>query len=139
MSHPSSLYRHAWASLFVALGLLIAGCEAFISPTMCTAEFVTYFVQVQTPDGAPADSVAITVRNANTGQVYDVCASVNCERTPPGQYYIFHDGLDAGSDGSHVRVSGVKDDFGFQANYVFRAGECHVQKVAGPDQVTLRR
>lgn len=123
-------------------GMLIAGCEE--APTICTAEFVTYSVKVLSPEGQPADSVVINVRNADTGKKYDVCEALSQCNEPgerryveEGKYFIFHDGLEVSPLGSDVVVTGSKDSLTFRADYVFRAGECHVQKEKGPEQVML--
>jgi len=123
-------------------GMLIVGCEE--APRACTGEFVTYSVTVLSPDGQPADSVVIDVRNANTGKEYDVCEALSQCNNPEerryvekGEYFIFHDGLEASPLGSDVVVTGSKDSLTFRADYVFREGECHVQKEMGPEQVML--
>lgn len=123
-------------------GMLIVGCEE--APRACTDEFVTYSVTVLSPNGQPADSVVIDVRNANTGKEYDVCEALSQCNDPEerryvekGEYFIFHDGLEASPLGSDVAVTGSKDGPTFRADYVFREGECHVQKEMGSEQVML--
>lgn len=119
-----------------AAGMLIAGCDS--PPTACTEEFVAYSVQVLSPKGEPADSVAIGVRNADTETDYNVCADNLCRQDREnGHYIIFHDGLEVSPSGNHVVVTGQKDSLTFGANYIFRQGECHVRKESGPEQVTL--
>lgn len=130
------------------LGLVLtlgAGCDQ--SEPMCTDEFVTYTVNVQSPNGEPAESVSIEVRDEATGESYDVCEKINNPRCPgsidrrysdPGEYLIFHDGIQVSLLGSPVEVVGTKGNLSFSAEYVFRQGDCHVQKLEGPDQVTLR-
>ncbi|WP_157621278.1 hypothetical protein [Salisaeta longa] len=121
-----------------SIGFLSAGCDS--QSVLCTAEFVTYTVRVVTPAGQPADSVQIEVRNASTGARYDVCGGLSpCHNPEDGQYTIFHDGVDVGPFPTEVVVTGRKGDLGFRATYVFRQGQCHVRKLAGPAQVTLSR
>ena len=144
---PGVMRDLSGASKFLILavfgaGMLIAGCDE--APRACTDEFVTYSVKVLSPDGQPADSVMINVRNADTGKKYDVCEALSQCNDPgerqyveEGRYFIFHDGLEVSPMGNDVVVTGSKDSRTFRADYVFRAGECHVQKEKGPEQVML--
>ena len=125
-------------------GMLTIGCEE--APRACTDEFVTYSVKVLSPNEQPADSVVIDVRNASTGKEYDVCEALSQCNDPEerryveeGKYFIFHDGLEASPLGSDVIVTGSKESLTFRADYVFREGECHVQKEMGPEQVMLSK
>ena len=133
---------HSSCLIILALsgGILLAGCDVISPPTACTHEFVTHSLQVSSPDGQPADSVDITVRNVDSDKVYDVCEdlSFSCDYAGNmGEYVVFHDGLEVSTDGDNVVVTGQKDSLNFEAQYIFRRGECHVRKVEGPEEVRL--
>lgn len=113
-----------------AAGILIAGCDS--PPTACTEEFVSYTVQVLSPEGDPADSVAIGVRNADTETDYNVCADNLCRQDREnGHYIIFHDGLEVHQETTSwspvrrtVLRSGPTTFFDREsATYVRRAGQ----------------
>jgi hypothetical protein len=142
---PCSPRWLALLTLSLLLVGLLSGCDEQES-FACTAEFVMYNVEVLMPDGEPADSVDVTVQEIATGQTYDVCAGISICNDPedrryrdPGEYLIFHDGLAASPLGSRVLVIGEKGELAFRAEYIFRQGRCHVQKVSGPERVVLSR
>ena len=141
MRNSLDVYNLLVLAIFGA-GMLIVGCEE--APRACTDEFVTYSVKVISPNGQPADSVVIDVRNVNTGKEYDVCDALSQCNDPKerryveeGKYFVFHDGLEASPLGNDVVVTGSKESLTFRADYVFREGECHVQKEMGPEQVMM--
>lgn len=122
-------------------GLLLQNCSDDV-PTACTAEFVIIDLTVLELNGAPADSVQMVVANANTGEAYDLCSEDPslCEGGfIHGDYVIMHDGLfeEINSDEEPAIVVGIKQDLRFSQRFVFRSGPCHVQKLAGPDTVSL--
>ena len=132
--------------LLVLLPLLaLAGCALFPpddpdDDVACLTVEVQHDLAVLLPDGAPADSVEITATNERTGAVYGPCdgaSAVGCSYTP-GQYVVYSDGLGASPSGDDVTVRGTRGELAFEAAFRFARGVCHVQKVAGPDTVTLR-
>src|SRR5699024_4942977 len=91
----------------------------------------------------PADSVQIQVTNEETGQIYNNCSEEQnvCAGGNNGRYTIMHDGFHGkiSTEGEDILVSGEKGQLQFQAKYTFRSGECHLQKLAGPDTVSLSK
>lgn len=122
-------------------GILLQNCSDDL-PQTCTAEFVTIDLTVLEPSGAPADSVNVIVSSANTGETYDLCSedpSLCKIGFISGDYVIMHDGLfeEISSDQEPAIVVGIKGELSFSQKFVFRSGRCHVQKLAGPDTVSL--
>lgn len=114
-------------------------CSPFEGPFVCTDEFVMYSVTVLDPTGEPADSVQIEVSNKETGNIYDVCEGNLCNEIHTGTYTIMHDGFfgDISKSGEKILVEGTKEDLQFKEEYAFRSGDCHIEKLAGPDTVSL--
>lgn len=138
--HTSCIMKFIHLFLFVCfLSAISEGCSSPESTAVCTDIFQMYDVTALNPDGTPADSVNITVKNQKTGRPYDICSDISCSDGEDGTYLIMHDGLDAqlSSEGTAVLVEGVKGSLHFRADYIFRSGVCHVRKVAGPDTVSL--
>lgn len=117
--------------------LFLHGCSQPESPGACTDEFVTHSVTVHNQNGEPADSVNIQVTN-EIGTSFD-CDEYLCQETLVGTYIVMHDGLkERISDSKETFiVVGMKDELQFNEDFVFRSGECHVEKIAGPDTVSL--
>ncbi|HLR25293.1 MAG TPA: hypothetical protein VK112_05460 [Fodinibius sp.] len=132
-----------WLTLpFVSIFLI--QCSTSPQKTeVCTQEFITYPIAVLGADGEPADSVQIQVTNEETGQIYNICSEEQnvCAGGNNGRYTIMHDGFHGkiSTEGEDILVSGEKGQLQFQAKYTFRSGECHLQKLAGPDTVSLSK
>jgi hypothetical protein len=129
--------------------LAITGCSLFWSDgeeegVVCTREFVRHRLVVQLPDGSPAEGARVTATNERTGATYGPCdeseaGGVGCElRFEPGTYVVYTDGQRVSPLGDEVTVRGTRGDRSFEATFRFAAGQCHVEKRAGPDAVTLR-
>src|SRR5699024_50843 len=132
-----------WLTLpFVSIFLI--QCSTSPQKTeVCTQEFITYPIAVLGADGEPADSVQIQVTNKETGQIDNICSEEQnvCAGGNNGRYTIMHDGFHGkiSTEGEDILVSGEKGQLQFQAKYTFRSGECHLQKLAGPDTVSLSK
>lgn len=115
--------------------VLLQSCSE--EPYACTDEFVTYTVTVLAPDGEPADSVRIEVREEDE-EIYP-CDEFLCDELQTGSYIIMHDGFfdELTKTGEVILVEGTKGDFHFEEEYVFGRDKCHVQKLAGPDTVSF--
>ena len=124
-------------SCLFLFSILLQGCSQPESPGACTDEFVTHSVTVLNQAGELADSVNIQVTN-KSGNLFE-CDEYLCQETFIGTYIIMHDGLrERISDSKETfTVVGMKDELQFNEDFVFRSGECHVEKVAGPDTVSL--
>lgn len=125
-------------TLFIFFLFLIQNCSQPEEPGACTDEFVMHSVTVMNPDNNPADSVDITVTNNESGEIYP-CGEYLCEEVQEGTYTIMHDGFleNLDEDGEIVTVEGMKDNLQFREEFEFRGGVCHVEKLAGPDTVSL--
>lgn len=129
--------------LFVCCGLLaitLLNCSSPESPVTCTTEFVKSQLVVLEPSGQPADSLDITVYS--NGEIFDICgheAISQCHDRNEGRYTIMHDGFwgEISDSRQEISVTGYTGDYGFAEQFVFRSGECHVEKLAGPDTVSL--
>ncbi|MGM0545163.1 MAG: hypothetical protein ACQEST_00445 [Bacteroidota bacterium] len=120
------------------LALLLQFCSSNQQPKICTDEFVMLSVTVLDQNNELADSVDIQVTN-KSGTIYD-CDEYLCQETSMGTYSIMHDGLreEISDQKEIIIVEGNKDDFRFREDFQFRDDGCHVQKIAGPDTVTLQ-
>lgn len=126
---------------FIFIGfLIIQGCSQpqNSQPKVCTDEFVIHSVTVMNPDNTPADSVQITVTNKESGNTYP-CGEYLCQKFHDDSYIIMHDGFleDLSSTGEIIVVKGKKDSMQFSEEFTFQGGDCHVEKLAGPDTVSL--
>jgi hypothetical protein len=90
------------------------------------------------PNESPADSVQITVISKESEKVYP-CDEYLCNERQPGTYIVMHDGLREKIDEQRetIIVEGEKENLQFKEEFDFRGGECHVEKIAGPDTVSL--
>ena len=129
--------------------LMLSGCSLFWSKgeeegVGCTREFVRHRLLVLLPDGSPAEGAQVVATNERTGATYGPCyenedSGVGCELSfEPGTYVVYTDGQPVSPLGDQVTVRGTRGDFSFEADFRFVAGVCHVEKLAGPDTVTLR-
>lgn len=126
----------------ILFSFLLLQCSSSTEQSyLCTQEFVTYSVTVLDTNGNPAESVNIKVTNKDTGQPYKVCSDGQnvCQNGVEGRYTIMHDGFHdkISSDREDMIVKGTKGAKQFKAEYAFRSGKCHLQKLAGPDTVSL--
>ncbi|MDZ7690778.1 MAG: hypothetical protein U5K69_06530 [Balneolaceae bacterium] len=123
----------------MAVSLLLS-CSEVEQPVVCTEEFRIYDVTVLSPDGTPASDFQIEVRDPDNGDLYEICEGVNdCNWTQPGTYVIMHDGFlgKISEEKETIAVTGTKENMIFEQEFEFRSGECHVEKIAGPDTVSL--
>ena len=110
----------------------------------CSLEFRVYTATVLNPAGEPADSVDIQITINSTGKTFDPCTEVygdNCDKEGgEGYYVIFHDGFDEEmpTNKEFVTVEGSKGDLGFSEVFTFGYDGCHVQKIDGPNRVSLK-
>lgn len=128
--------------LIILAVLMIQSCrlnDTSDDGLFCTDEFVMFSLTVNNPDGGPAEAVEIEVRNKQTGNLYDICEVDLCNTFEPGKYVIMHDGFlgEISTRSENIIVSGIKEDLSFKEEFTFRSGSCHVEKISGPDMVTL--
>lgn len=128
-----------WITFLILILLLFQYCTNTEASYVCTQEFVVHTTTVLEPSGEPADSVEIEVTNKQTENEYDVCENNNCYGIDTGTYTIMHDGFfeELSETKEIVLVEGTKENLHFSEEYTFRSGPCHVQKLAGPDTVSL--
>ena len=109
----------------------------------CTREFRVFQVTVQDAEGRLVEGLDVKVTRAGNGRRINPCkgddnGTCDYAYTDEGSYLVM---TDANSDdlspkGTSVRASA---DGIFTADFVFARGECHVEKLAGPDTVTVAR
>jgi hypothetical protein len=125
------------AGAVAVLGAL--ACDDPAGQCLCTEEFRTFPVTVVDATGAPVSDVTITRTNMRTGAVFE---PTWLGMPVPGTYVVADDGLldEFSSDGDLVQVTGEKDGATFEAQFEFAVPDpcrCHVDKLAGPDTVTI--
>ena len=128
----------ALAGTVAALGAV--ACDDPAGQCVCTEEFRTYLVTVIDESGVPVSDVTITRTNLRTGMTFE---PTWLGMPVPGTYPVADDGLldEFSSEGDLVRVTGEKAGATFEAQYEFAVPDpcrCHVDKLAGPDTVTIR-
>lgn len=126
--------------ILILIGLALQYCSNTQDHSVaCTDEFVMLSVTVLHPDGTPADSVQTEVKKRESGTLYEICVENYCRSGDNGNYTIMHDGFwgEISKNREAVLVEGTKDNLQFSKEYAFRSGECHVEKIGGPDTVSL--
>ena len=126
--------------LFILLAALtFQSCTTNENDLICTDEFVQITVEVVDESGDAVDGVQIQITEKETDTILP-CDEYLCKPFPDeGSYIIMHDGFfgEISETGQTFVVEGSKDGFGFQEEFTFRSGECHVEKISGPETVTL--
>lgn len=123
----------------IAIGAFLTSCSTSVQNCVCTQEFRAYGLTVVDPAGEPVSDVSLEIVNLRTGR----------ELMPtflgfpaPGTYWIADDSMreEFTVGGDSVRVTGTKDTGSFETGFRFAADECgcHVEKLAGPDTVTMQ-
>lgn len=126
----------------IPLFLLFQSCSDTY-PAVCTDELRIYTVAVMDMQGEPADSVRVEVSSRETGEELDICGEEDiCSVHGHGHngiYVIMHDGFfgEISEVEERLLVVGTREELQFSEEFVFRSGECHVEKLAGPDTVSL--
>ena len=123
--------------ILLALGAL-AGCDA-TGDSFCTAQFVTVTAVVVDGTGAPVVNAVVTSTLARTGEIL---LPTSLALFTPGTYVIVDDGARSQllPAGDSVRVD-VRRAGGpsTTADYLFDVpGGCHVNKLTGPDTLTVQ-
>jgi hypothetical protein len=101
----------------------------------CTTEFRFITLRVEDETGQPVNSVKVTVTLGRTGEILDMGREQS-----NGTYLIADDSLREkfSSDKDVLAVTGSKDNKGFQAQLELRNNGCHIEKISGPEIVTLK-
>jgi hypothetical protein len=132
MLHPrSSVPVTAMATLLALLGCDEPGGVA------CTAEFRAITLVITDNAGAPADSVNLAVTLVRTGERLD---HAPLGPHPEGTYPLIDDGATTKlrASGDQVQAVATKGAAVAQADFVIAVpGGCHVDKLSGPDTLTL--
>ena len=103
----------------------------------CTASFAMVGVTVVDGAGQPVSGATVTATLVRTGQTL---VPTTLMLTVPGTYVLVDDGstqlIRRSGDGVQAHI--VKDALSGTADYVFAVADgCHINKVSGPDSVTL--
>ncbi len=103
---------------------------------LCTTDFAMVQVTAVTAAGDPVAGLAIRDSLTRTGHAFDI---MQMSGTRLGDYQVFTDGhrRELPREVETVRVTGTDGARGFTADFVFRAGECHIAKLSGPDTVVV--
>jgi hypothetical protein len=121
-------------SLFLVV--LLSSCDLNESPPPCPAVFTLITVQVKDELGQGVSGVNVTVTLERTGEILDM----GREYIENGSYVIADDSIREkfSVDGDVLAVSGSKDSKTFQAQFEIRQGVCNIEKISGPEVVTLK-
>lgn len=123
--------------------ILLFSCD-LIDERVCTLEFRTIGMAVETPEGDPVVFDEFTIRNSRTGKKIDLCDSdsstcgeSNIHGAPEfGIYTIFHDGVRSEIFGPAMAViaEGRKGDQIFERVFAVGDDGCHIFLIAGETQ-----
>jgi hypothetical protein len=126
------------AVALVALVHAFAACDLFDDQVLCSQEDVSIWFRVVDSAGAPIDSLAITVTNVRTDEIYKVEQPYTDER---GDYVALDDSFKGKvrSYGDPILVHGEQGAYRFEAAFIIGLSEhgCHVAKLAGPETVVI--
>lgn len=104
--------------------------------TVCAAVFRMYTVSLQDQAGAPVTDATVTSILVRTG---DTLPNRTLALFAPGNYFLiddsYKDQLLFARDSVSASIS--RGLTALEAGYAFRRGACGVEKVAGPDTLTL--
>ncbi len=118
--------------LLAILGL--AACQN--EGTVCAAVFGMYTVYVQDQAGAPVSDATVTPVLVRTG---DTLQNRTLALLSPGYYFLIDDSyadlLLPSRDSLSVGLT--RGPTGLEVGYVFRRGACGVERLAGPDTLTV--
>jgi phage-related baseplate assembly protein len=131
------MVRRRAVFLPLAIVAVLAACNAEAPLTVCTASFAAITAIVRAADGSavPGLTISDTVLRTREGFVVGQAGT-----TPLRARVVLDDSFRTRirPSGDSVRVAGTNGTVGFSADFVFDVpGDCHVQKVAGPDSVTV--
>jgi hypothetical protein len=127
------------ALMLVLIGAQATSCSTGFEDCVCTEEFRVYGLTVVDDDGAPVNDASLEVVNLRTDRQL---VSTFLGLPTSGTYWIVDDSMldEFTVDGDSVEVTGTNDGLSFRTGFRFAVDECgcHVQKLAGPDTVTIR-
>ena len=126
--------RASVVALFLLAGLVGSCNLPFVGD--CTTLFASVQLVVLDSIGTPLAGLSITDTNLRTHQGFEISQSPYWS----GSYDVFDDGDKSlvTSAGDAVKVTGAGSGGRFSSDFVFKAGDCHVSKVSGPDTVVAR-
>jgi len=129
-----------YAALIFVMSILVCSCASIVnqdSGCMCTEVFVTVGVTVVDQNNRVVDSLIVTVKNRNTGKVYDFYGET---KDYGGGYLVMTDEYtkDFSTIPQTIVFTGHKGNTYISADFSIVTDECkcHVGKSSGPD--TLR-
>ena len=120
----------------MGLMFLLAACGT--QDPVCTEEFRVYGVFVTDTAGSLLPGLEYSVRIANLGQDFEVDSLAAA--ASGGFYPVITDaeGALVGQSGSLVEFTATDSMVTAEADFLFVAGVCHVEKVSGPDTVVAQ-
>lgn len=120
--------------LLLAPCLILAACQD--EGTACAALLQIFTVSLQDPAGAPVTDATVTSILVRTG---DTLQNRTLALFAPGTYFLIDDSyanlLLPTRDSVSVRIT--RGLTAMEVGYAFRRGACGVEKLAGPDSVTV--
>jgi len=113
---------------------LLAACQD--QGTVCAAVFQIYTVSLTDLAGAPVTDATVASILVRTG---DTLQNRTLVLFAPGSYFLIDDSYTTQlrSGGDSVALHILRGPAQLEAGYVFRRGGCGVEKLAGPDSVTV--
>ena len=102
----------------------------------CTASFAIHTVRIEDGAGSPVSGASVTAVLARTGEVLQ---PTTLSLMTEGVYVVVDDGSThlIRRQGDQVDVRVTSGSASRDLGYVFATDGCHVNKVSGPDTVTL--
>ncbi|MFA6235068.1 MAG: hypothetical protein WC824_12920 [Bacteroidota bacterium] len=124
---------------FIIGTILFAACDTQDpGDCLCTEEFISIGVYVVDADRKPVEGVRIVVTVPRTGDTLEFAGYPSHN----GYYSIADDRMTESLpvDGEWLQMKGEKDTLRFDQAFFISTGpcRCHVEKLFGPDTVTLK-
>lgn len=113
---------------------LLAACQD--QGTVCATVFQIYTVSLVDPAGAPVTDASVASILVRTG---DTLQNRTLALLAPGTYFVIDDSYTTllRPIGDSVAVHIERGPAQLEAGYRFRRGSCGVERLAGPDSVTV--
>ncbi|MBE2185290.1 MAG: hypothetical protein IAE99_00775 [Rhodothermales bacterium] len=143
----------------LAASLVLAACAAPVtspvaettppassdSTQVCTMEYRSYAVRVQTASGQPVTDARLAIRRSDgtdlacTADGQQGCVAPRGDRPSSAlsTYTVMTDGIPISRSGENITVTATSDGKSVVSVFRFQNDGCHVRKVSGPDVLTL--
>lgn len=131
------------AALAVVIGLGVACTESTTDPLVCTKEFRTLAIQVQSSTGEPVLDASIEVRRRDTGSLWPATGSERLIDAVQGWYAVVDDShlsLIERNEQVPLTISASRSASAnavTSTDWIITSDGCHVSRVTGQDRLIV--